>query len=110
MSSANFCWLAHEPIHARRVRTWEQVWKWTRRKPAVASLGLAVVLLFVMGFFGVLGQWRRADYNAGEEVRQRRLAEGRELMGRQILYAAGLCQDRPGKFPVTFLQFSVGKE
>ena len=41
------CWLAGEPIHARPVAPIERLWLWSRRKPAIASLAAAVVLLVV---------------------------------------------------------------
>lgn len=37
-------YLSNEPIHARPTPWWERAWKWTRRRPAVASLLLACLL------------------------------------------------------------------
>jgi serine/threonine protein kinase/WD40 repeat protein/Flp pilus assembly protein TadD len=39
--------LADRPIHARRSSTAEQVWRWCRRNPAVASLAAAALVLVV---------------------------------------------------------------
>ncbi|MFO1500493.1 MAG: protein kinase [Verrucomicrobiota bacterium] len=50
-----------EPILARPVSAPEQVWRWCKRKPAIASLSLAAILIFVVGLAGVLWQWRRAE-------------------------------------------------
>jgi serine/threonine protein kinase/tetratricopeptide (TPR) repeat protein/WD40 repeat protein len=39
--------LADRPVRARRTAAWEQLWRWCRRNPAVASLAAAVVVLLV---------------------------------------------------------------
>ncbi|HEX5272812.1 MAG TPA: tetratricopeptide repeat protein, partial [Gemmataceae bacterium] len=51
---------AGEPVRARPVGTAERVVVWCRRKPAVAGLLAALVLVFLAGGAGVLWQWRRA--------------------------------------------------
>lgn len=53
--------LRREPIHSRPVNVPEKLWRWGRRKPALASL---IVLLHVVGAAGLTGivwQWRRAE-------------------------------------------------
>jgi eukaryotic-like serine/threonine-protein kinase len=57
-----------EPILARPSTSVERILKWTRRKPALAGSLTAMVLVFVLGFAGVLWKWRG-------EVHQRRLAQ-----------------------------------
>jgi tetratricopeptide (TPR) repeat protein len=57
---------AGEPIQARPVGTGERVVVWCRRRPAVAGLLTALVLVFLAGFSGVLWQWQRASRNAAE--------------------------------------------
>lgn len=52
--------LRHEPIVARPVGSAERVWRWCRRKPALASLVGALILTFVMGSSIALWQWSRA--------------------------------------------------
>lgn len=39
------CWLASKPIQARPVTSAERVWLWCRRKPVVAGMSAALVLL-----------------------------------------------------------------
>jgi WD40 repeat protein/predicted Ser/Thr protein kinase len=40
--------LADEPVHARAVGRTEKVWRWCRRKPALASLAASVLVLVVL--------------------------------------------------------------
>jgi len=61
-------WRNGEPITARAVGTAERVWRWCRRRPAVAGLAAAVVLLFFGGLSGIVWQWRRANKEAGTAV------------------------------------------
>ncbi|MEK7676531.1 MAG: serine/threonine-protein kinase [Verrucomicrobiota bacterium] len=75
--------LREEPILARPVSRPEKVWRWCRRKPALATALGAVVLVAVVGFVGILTQWRRAE-------EQRRNAEANELLARQNAYAADM--------------------
>jgi WD40 repeat protein len=46
--------LAGEPVHARQVSRAEKVWRWCRRKPALASLGAGVLVLTVLLAVGAL--------------------------------------------------------
>ncbi len=47
--------LADEPIQARRTRLSEQVWRWCRRNPAVASLtGVVLLLLIVVAVISIV--------------------------------------------------------
>jgi eukaryotic-like serine/threonine-protein kinase len=39
--------LRHEPIHARPITRAERTWRWCRRKPAIASLSAATILLLL---------------------------------------------------------------
>ncbi|MBX3411707.1 MAG: serine/threonine protein kinase [Pirellulales bacterium] len=52
---------AGRPITARPVRAHERLWKLARRRPALATLTLSLILVFVTGFLGVVWQWRRAE-------------------------------------------------
>jgi hypothetical protein len=53
-------WLAGVPIFARRTGAAERVLKWARRRPAVAALLLALLLVGAIGVGGVAWQWRQA--------------------------------------------------
>jgi WD40 repeat protein len=78
--------LRHEPIQARPVTLAERTWRWCRRKPALASLGVSLVMVFTLGFIGTLWQWRQAVHNAQAEARQRQLADGSRERADQNLY------------------------
>jgi eukaryotic-like serine/threonine-protein kinase len=54
-------WLKGEPILARPVTRVERMTKWAKRKPVVAALTGAVVLLGVSGVSGIAWQWRKAE-------------------------------------------------
>jgi tetratricopeptide (TPR) repeat protein/tRNA A-37 threonylcarbamoyl transferase component Bud32 len=58
-------------IRARPIGGHERLWRWCRREPALASLG--VVLL--AGLIGVASQWWRAEYHLKDALTQRRVAE-----------------------------------
>jgi serine/threonine protein kinase/tetratricopeptide (TPR) repeat protein len=53
-----------EPITARPVGTAERAWKWAKRRPAVAALSAAMLLLAALGFVLVTALWWRAENNA----------------------------------------------
>jgi tetratricopeptide (TPR) repeat protein len=44
----------------------EKLWRWCRRKPAIAGLLVALVLVFLTGGAGVLWQWQCASRNAAQ--------------------------------------------
>lgn len=82
--------LNHEPVHARPVTRVERVWRWCRRKPALASLVVALHLVFALGLAGVFWQWRRAELNATREASERARAEQESLKARQYAYASDM--------------------
>ena len=57
-------WLSGDPISARPAGSVERFTRWCRRRPAIAGLVAAVVLLFLSGLSGVLWQWTRANREA----------------------------------------------
>ena len=76
-------WRNGEPIQARPVHVAEKVWSWCRRKPALASLVAALLLVLVLGVAGVFWQWRRATQS--EEVTQHHLYAAHMLLTQQAL-------------------------
>ena len=72
-------WLGGEPIHARPVGPLERLAKWVRRRPAVAALTAALVLVASVGLGAVVWQWRIAEYRKGvaeENEAQAKIAQG----------------------------------
>ena len=67
-------YLAGEPIRARPIGTWGRMTKWAKRRPAIASLAAAVILITCAGFAAVTWQWRRAEV-ARREANDRATAE-----------------------------------
>jgi serine/threonine protein kinase len=80
--------LAERPIRARRAPWRERTWRWCRRNPAVASLVVALVLMFCTGFGAVTWKWREAERAQEHERMARRDAqlaqEQAENIARQI--------------------------
>jgi serine/threonine protein kinase/Tfp pilus assembly protein PilF len=54
------------PVRARPVGATERVIVWCRRKPSLAGLLAALVLVILAGSSGVLWQWKRARVHAAE--------------------------------------------
>jgi len=57
-------WRDGRPISARPSGAAERAWKWARRRPSVAALLAAVLIVTLAGIVGVLGQWREAERRA----------------------------------------------
>jgi len=83
-----------EPISARPAGTAEKVWRWCRRKPALASaivLVLVLVLVVAVGspiaLFRIHRERQRAEQHAQGEQRQREAAEDYADRVRLNLYA-----------------------
>jgi WD40 repeat protein len=72
-----------EPIRARPIRALERTVKWVRRRPAVAGLLLAVVLVTAAGMGLVFWQWQRAEDRATAAAAARVVAEEKEKQERQ---------------------------
>src|SRR5262249_50626084 len=60
------------PIRARPAGRLKTAWKWARRRPGVAALLAAVVLVTALGFAGTLGQWHEAAGARDRAVEERR--------------------------------------
>jgi tetratricopeptide (TPR) repeat protein len=59
-------WVAGEPIHARPVGRVARLSRWCRRKPVLAGLLAALVVVFLGGLGGVTWQWRLAERNRAQ--------------------------------------------
>ncbi len=82
--------LRGEPILARPVSVAGKVWRWCRRKPQVASLTGVAALAVVLGFAGVLWQWRQAET-------QRRRAEQQAYISDVNAAQAALKANNPAR-------------
>ena len=79
--------LAHKPVHARRVRPAELMWRWCRRNPAVAGLlGIVASLLILIAVIATGGFLqtrealvREANLNTTAQEQQRRAEENLAL-------------------------------
>jgi len=89
--------LANEPIRARPLGPAGKVWRWCRRKPALAATGAVALLAVIFGFGGALWQLQVA-------VTERQRAEASERTARQQSYIsdinaaqAAIKQNNPGR-------------
>src|SRR5205807_111543 len=99
---------AGEPIRARRVGELERLWLWAQRRPAVASLLLALLLTLLGGAvastcLAVLAHRRAgiaqdneaaADLARTQEVQARRAAD---LQSAELKFRAGLARAEAGE-------------
>jgi eukaryotic-like serine/threonine-protein kinase len=81
-----------EPIRARPVSRSERLYRWCRRKPLVAGLLAALLLVTVGGFAGIVSLWLLAEQRGvalerekDEALRQRKFAEARQQLARQAV-------------------------
>ncbi len=81
--------LRGETILARPVGPAGKTWRWCRRKPLVAILSAAVVLVFLLGFAGMTWQARRA-------TQARDLAQGRLYAAQMKLAHAAIKEGKTG--------------
>ncbi|HXJ59337.1 MAG TPA: protein kinase [Verrucomicrobiae bacterium] len=58
--------LSGEPVRARPLGSMAKVWRWCRRKPALAGALAACAAAVVLGVGGIAWQWRRAQGKANE--------------------------------------------
>jgi WD40 repeat protein/serine/threonine protein kinase len=55
-----------EPIKARRISTAERLGRWCRHNPALAGMAAVIVLVTMLGFAGIVWQWRKAEQARGD--------------------------------------------
>jgi WD40 repeat protein/serine/threonine protein kinase len=87
-------WLRHEPIKSRPIGQGEKLWRWCRRKPALAGMAAAALLFAALGMAGVTWQWRRANAKANESrqrLAQFQIANGLRLQASEDLFGALPC-------------------
>jgi WD40 repeat protein/tRNA A-37 threonylcarbamoyl transferase component Bud32 len=73
-------WSAGEPIRARRIGRRERVWKWARRRPAIAALVGLLVLVAAAGLIGIFVLYGEAVVARGQATdRARAESEARAL-------------------------------
>jgi formylglycine-generating enzyme required for sulfatase activity len=96
-----------EPVRARPVRGLERSWKWVKRRPVLAGLTAALLLVTVLGMAGIVWKYQAAQQEAAKAQRAStylvsifKLADAQGQPGtrtaRQILDDAE--KDIPGKF------------
>lgn len=75
-------YLEGRAILARPTGWFERVWKWSRRRPAVAMLSSATLAVTVLSFVLIAWQWRRAEHEAAAQAAAKVEAErlGREAL------------------------------
>lgn len=64
-----------EPILARPVGPWERLWKWSRRKPAVAGLAAALVVTVFLALTGLTWLYWQATSAAAEAREEKAKAD-----------------------------------
>ena len=64
-----------EPVLARPASHREKVIRWCQRNPGLSAATIALVLVFLLGFWAVMWQWMRAERKAIESQRNAYVAE-----------------------------------
>jgi hypothetical protein len=73
------------PITARPVGPGERAWKWARRRPALAGVLAALVLVVLGGLLGMTVLWQRAEGARAEAEGHQQRAESSYQMARKAL-------------------------
>jgi WD40 repeat protein/serine/threonine protein kinase len=79
--------LAGRSVVARPATFSERVWRWSKRRPAWAALGLMVLLVFGLGLPAVTGLWLRADSERRAKEEQSDRADAARQQAEASLYA-----------------------
>jgi serine/threonine protein kinase/WD40 repeat protein len=56
--------IENRPVHARPLSLPQRTWRWARRQPYLATLGMLFTVSMLAGIIGVTSQWKRAESNA----------------------------------------------
>ncbi len=88
-------WRVHEPIHARPVGVAGRAVRWTRRKPAVATLIGLVAIVSLAGLAGIVWQWRQtaaalAQMEVEKERAQRNKNQARRAVDELLVQVADI--------------------
>jgi eukaryotic-like serine/threonine-protein kinase len=86
-------YIRNEPIQARPASARERLWRWSRRKPALAATLALLGMVSGLGLSAVFWQWQRAERLSAAEARERQRAESAlqqlRLDGADTLLAEG---------------------
>lgn len=92
-------WENGEPIHARTARPAERLWRWVKRRPAVAGLLVAFLVTALAGVAGItaawlyaLSGWNRADELGQQAETEKGRAERRRDEAETHLYFSRIAQ------------------
>jgi len=83
-------WLAGEPIQARVISPMERIWKWTRRRPALAALAVVVLLGLMAIFIQQMISERRVRAESLLARRAEASAQAAAAQLRENLYASDM--------------------
>ncbi len=101
-----------EPIQAHPLTPPEALWRWARRRPKVAGLVGALLLVFLAGFSGVVWQWLRAE-KANRHLRWQeiaRQADSEDDAPLALAQLAAILRADPANWQATMLAMSVGDQ
>jgi WD40 repeat protein len=79
--------IENRPVRARPLNRTQRVWRWARRQPYIAALGLLFTLSLLTGLIATTMQWRRADANATHAEINARRAEANAAQSSERLWA-----------------------
>jgi WD40 repeat protein/serine/threonine protein kinase len=86
--------LEDRPVRARRASETEKFLRWCRRNPMLAMLMAALLIVFLIGFAGVVWQWRGAEAARKDETTQRNRADGLRQAAEESRSAAEAARER----------------
>jgi tetratricopeptide (TPR) repeat protein len=99
-------YLRGEPVRARPAGRVEKLWRWCRRKPALAVMAVALVLVLVGGLASSTALWLQAEANYRETGRQQQIADENFRQARQAvdsclaLVSEDELLEQPGMMPL----------